>query len=65
MKLSNKVGKISVIGLGYVGLPLLIALSKKFNTVGFDIDAKRIFNLKKGIDETKEINLKNLNLLKT
>ena len=64
MKLTGKINKISVIGLGYVGLPLFIGLSKKFNTVGFDIDKKKIFNLKKGVDETKEINLKNLNLLK-
>lgn len=64
MKFLKKKIKISVIGLGYVGLPLFLALSKKFNTIGFDIDTKRIFNLKNGIDETKEINLKNLILLK-
>jgi len=34
--------KISVIGLGYVGLPLMFELSKKFNTVGFDINQNRI-----------------------
>lgn len=64
MKFLKKINKISVVGLGYVGLPLFIALSKKFNTVGFDIDTKRIFNLKNGVDETKEINLKNLISLK-
>ena len=36
-----------VIGLGYVGLPVLINLSKKFNTCGFDINKKRILDLKK------------------
>ena len=64
MKFSKKINKISVIGLGYVGLPLFIALSKKFNTVGLDVDKKRVFNLKKGIDETKEIDSNNLNYLK-
>jgi UDP-N-acetyl-D-galactosamine dehydrogenase len=37
--------KIAVIGLGYVGLPLALAFSKKFNTIGFDIDKTRIKNL--------------------
>ena len=64
MKFSKKINKISVIGLGYVGLPLFIALSKKFNTVGLDVNKKRVSNLKKGIDETKEIDSNNLNYLK-
>ena len=40
---------ICVIGLGYVGLPVALAISKKFNTIGFDIDKKRLLNLKKKI----------------
>ena len=55
--------KIAVIGLGYVGLPLLEALSKKFNTVGFDISRSRINQLKKGIDITREINSSKLKKL--
>ena len=55
--------KIAVIGLGYVGLPLLEALSKKFNTVGFDISPYRINQLKKGIDITREINSSKLKKL--
>ena len=55
--------KIAVIGLGYVGLPLLEALSKKFKTVGFDISSSRIKELKKGIDVTGEINSNKLKKL--
>ena len=39
--------KISVIGLGYVGLPVILNLSKKFECLGFDIDKKRVTTLKK------------------
>ena len=45
---------ICVFGLGYVGLPLALSFSKKFNTVGFDINTKRIMKLKKNIDDNKE-----------
>jgi UDP-N-acetyl-D-galactosamine dehydrogenase len=48
--------KIGVIGLGYVGLPLALALAKKFpGTIGFDINVKKLAELKKGIDRTGEI----------
>lgn len=47
--------KICVVGLGYVGLPLAIEFSKKFLVVGFDINQKRIEDLKSGIDTTNEI----------
>ena len=46
---------IAVIGMGYVGLPLAVALAKKNYVVGFDIDKIRVNSLKKGIDQTKEI----------
>ena len=49
---------IGVIGMGYVGLPLCIELGKKFNTIGLDINAKRVNELKKSIDSTKEITKK-------
>ena len=39
--------KIGVIGLGYVGLPISLFISKYFKTIGFDIDKIRISNLKK------------------
>jgi UDP-N-acetyl-D-glucosamine/UDP-N-acetyl-D-galactosamine dehydrogenase len=48
--------KIGIIGLGYVGLPLAVAFSEKFQTVGYDIDSKRVDELQKGIDRTLEIN---------
>ena len=51
---------IAVIGLGYVGLPLGIALSKRYNVTGFDIDNSRIKSLKNFNDETGEITSKKL-----
>ncbi|MEN2281240.1 nucleotide sugar dehydrogenase [Algoriphagus sp. SE2] len=47
--------KIAVIGLGYVGLPLAVEFAKKYPTVGFDIDSKRVQDLKTGIDHTLEV----------
>ena len=47
--------KISVIGLGYVGLPLAVEFGKVLDVVGFDIDKKRIEELKKGHDRTLEV----------
>ena len=52
----NKEIKIGIIGLGYVGLPLLSSFSKKFNTIGFDIDKKKILKLKKLKDESLQLN---------
>lgn len=46
---------IAVIGLGYVGMPLLYHLSKHFKTIGFDKNPARIEELKKGIDSTGEL----------
>ena len=51
--MANK--KIAVIGLGYVGLPLAVEFSKKFATIGFDINEKRIGELRSGIDNTLEV----------
>jgi len=47
--------KIVVIGLGYVGLPLAVALARKFEVIGFDIDSARIEELRSGIDRTREV----------
>ena len=47
--------KISVIGLGYVGLPLAIEFSKHYETIGYDIDQSRIDDLKKGNDLNDEV----------
>jgi UDP-N-acetyl-D-galactosamine dehydrogenase len=46
--------KIAVIGLGYVGLPLAVEFGKKYRTIGFDINAARIKELKAGRDVTLE-----------
>ena len=48
--------KISVVGLGYVGLPLAVALARHYPTVGFDVDAGRIAEIVSGRDRTGEIN---------
>ena len=50
--------KICVIGLGYVGLPICLKLSKIYPTVGFDINKKRIDELKNEIDENNEFKKK-------
>ncbi|SFG21014.1 UDP-N-acetyl-D-galactosamine dehydrogenase [Novosphingobium sp. CF614] len=47
--------RIVVVGLGYVGLPLAIALAHRFETVGIDIDATRIAELERHHDRTNEI----------
>jgi UDP-N-acetyl-D-galactosamine dehydrogenase len=53
--------RIAVIGLGYVGLPLAVEFGKKYKTVGFDINQKRVDELKSGIDSTLEVDEENLN----
>ncbi|MBF0353796.1 MAG: nucleotide sugar dehydrogenase [Alphaproteobacteria bacterium] len=47
--------KIAVVGLGYVGLPLAVALARKYLVIGFDIDERRIAELKQGHDRTGEV----------
>jgi UDP-N-acetyl-D-glucosamine/UDP-N-acetyl-D-galactosamine dehydrogenase len=47
--------RIGVIGLGYVGLPLAISFGKKYDVVGFDINAERISELKSRHDRTQEV----------
>ena len=51
----NDEPRIVVVGLGYVGLPLAIALARKFDVIGFDIDRSRIAELREGRDRTREI----------
>lgn len=47
--------RISVVGLGYVGLPLAVALSRQFPVVGYDISERRVAELRDGIDRTDEV----------
>ena len=51
----NKREKISLVGLGYVGLPIAVAFSKKAAVIGFDVSADKIEMYKSGVDPTDEI----------
>lgn len=53
--LSLENARIAVIGLGYVGLPLAVAFGKQFDTLGFDLSAPRVDELKRGHDHTLEV----------
>ena len=52
---NNTKYKIGIIGMGYVGLPLSIAFSKKYSVVGYDTNMDRINELNSGIDNTSEV----------
>jgi len=52
--------KIAVIGLGYVGLPLARLFATKYSVIGYDINQKRVAELKKGLDVTLEVDSKTL-----
>jgi UDP-N-acetyl-D-glucosamine/UDP-N-acetyl-D-galactosamine dehydrogenase len=54
-KLINKETKLSVIGLGYVGLPIALEFAKQIQVVGFDIKPERVDLMKKGIDPSNEL----------
>jgi UDP-N-acetyl-D-galactosamine dehydrogenase len=53
--IKNRKEKISVIGLGYVGMPLAIAFAKKADVIGFDINKEKVEQYLKGIDVTNEV----------
>ncbi len=64
--LENRQEKIAVVGLGYVGLPLAVALSRHFQVVGFDVNKERIGSLQSAVDKTGEVSendLKNSSLI--
>ena len=54
-KLINKTESLSIVGLGYVGLPIAVAFAKKVNVIGFDLNRAKIETYKSGIDTTKEV----------
>ena len=56
--------KLAIIGLGYVGLPLALEFGKKRQVIGFDIEKKRIEELKSGIDKNSEVTIKQINNIK-
>lgn len=51
----NKEEKISLIGLGYVGMPIAVAFAKKVDVIGFDVNKPKIELYKNGVDPTKEV----------
>lgn len=53
--LVSKIEKLSLIGLGYVGLPIAVAFAKKLDVIGFDLNSQKIELYKKGIDPTHEV----------
>lgn len=54
-KLVNKVEKLSLVGLGYVGMPIAVAFAKKIDVIGFDLNCNKIELYKNGIDPTHEV----------
>ena len=61
----KKEDKIAIIGLGYVGLPLAKSFSKYYNVIGYDIDIKRVNDLKKNIDRNIDVDLKDAKIVYT
>ena len=53
---SEQMKKIAVVGLGYVGLPLAVAFGKQVETIGFDLDQRKLENYRNGIDPSGEVN---------
>jgi len=47
--------KISLVGLGYVGMPIAVAFAKKVDVIGFDLNSKKIEQYKQGFDPTNEV----------
>ncbi|MBR3019918.1 MAG: nucleotide sugar dehydrogenase [Clostridia bacterium] len=54
-KLVNKEEKLSLVGLGYVGMPIAVAFARKIDVIGFDLNARKIEMYKNGIDPTHEV----------
>lgn len=54
-QLRNHTTSLAVIGLGYIGLPLAIALAEKYNVIGFDVDEEKINSYRDGVDSTNEV----------
>ena len=54
-KLIDKEEKLSLVGLGYVGMPIAVAFSKKIDVIGYDLNEKKIELYKSGVDPTKEV----------
>ena len=61
-RIISKQEKISVVGIGYVGMPLAVAFAEKTHVIGFDINSKKIEEYKKGHDITNEVGDEKLKL---
>lgn len=53
--LLNKKENLALVGLGYVGMPIAVAFSRKVNVIGYDLNKEKIKTYKAGIDPTKEV----------
>ena len=51
----NKKTAISLVGLGYVGMPIAVAFARKVKVIGYDLNSKKIELYKSGIDPTNEV----------
>lgn len=63
--IQHKTSCVAVVGLGYVGLPLLLQLAKHFRTIGFDISQRRISELSHTYDRTHEVSKETLQTIQT
>ena len=54
-KLIKREEKLSVIGLGYVGMPIAVAFAKKVNVIGYDLNESKVNLYKNGVDPTREV----------
>lgn len=54
-KLLSKEEKLSLVGLGYVGMPIAVAFAKKVDVIGYDLNEKKIELYKSGVDPTNEV----------
>lgn len=54
-KLVSKQEKLSLVGLGYVGMPIAVAFARKLKVIGYDLNAQKIELYKSGIDPTNEV----------
>ena len=54
-KLVSREEKLSLVGLGYVGMPIAVAFSRKIDVIGFDLNENKIRQYQSGIDPTREV----------
>lgn len=54
-RLLNRQEKLSLVGLGYVGMPIAVAFARKLEVVGFDLNADKIARYRSGVDPTREV----------